>query len=181
MPAAAFSAVLRRLRHGGRPPNETSEAAVYRDQLAEIERDVAGGLIGASEAEAARVEISRRLLAAADNRRDVPITSSTTLRRFAAVVALVGIPIVAVAVYLPLGSPRLDDFLLAAPSRQPDATQPIDSLVTQVQAHLEKNPTDGRGWSVLAPVLLRLGRYNDAVRAYRNSITYDGDNAERRA
>ena len=53
--------------------------------------------------------------------------------------------------------------------------------MAQVEAHLEKNPTDGRGWNVLAPVLARLGRYDDAVRAYRNSITYNGDSAERRS
>ncbi|HEY3792133.1 MAG TPA: tetratricopeptide repeat protein, partial [Bradyrhizobium sp.] len=51
----------------------------------------------------------------------------------------------------------------------------------QVEAHLEKNPTDGRGWNVLAPVLVRLGRYDDAVRAFRNSITYSGDSSGRRA
>ncbi len=54
-------------------------------------------------------------------------------------------------------------------------------MVAQVEAHLEKNPTDGRGWTVLAPVLARLGRYDDAVRAYRNSITYNGESAERRS
>ena len=53
--------------------------------------------------------------------------------------------------------------------------------MAQVEAHLEKNPTDGRGWNVLAPVLVRIGRYDDAVRAYRNSITYNGDSAGRRA
>lgn len=53
--------------------------------------------------------------------------------------------------------------------------------MAQVEAHLEKNPTDGRGWNVLAPVLARLGRFDDAVRAYRNSISYSGDSAERRA
>ena len=87
----------------------------------------------------------------------------------------------AVALYLPLGSPRLGDFPLAQRTRAPDATQPLDNLVAQVEAHLEKNPTDGRGWNVLAPVLARLGRYDDAVRAFRNSITYNGDSAERRA
>jgi cytochrome c-type biogenesis protein CcmH len=70
---------------------------------------------------------------------------------------------------------------LAQRSRAPDATQPLDNLVAQVEAHLEKNPTDGRGWNVLAPVLARLGRHDDAVRAYRNSITYGGDSSERRA
>jgi cytochrome c-type biogenesis protein CcmH len=70
---------------------------------------------------------------------------------------------------------------LAERTRAPNVAQPLDNLVAQVEAHLEKNPTDGRGWSVLAPVLTRLGRYDDAVRAFRNSITYNGDSADRRA
>ena len=72
-------------------------------------------------------------------------------------------------------------FRLAQRSRAPGAAQPLDNLVAQVEAHLEKSPADGRGWSVLAPVLARLGRYDEAIRAYRNSITYNGDSAERRA
>ena len=59
--------------------------------------------------------------------------------------------------------------------------QPFENMVAQVEAHLEKNPTDGRGWNVLAPVLARLGRFDEAVRAYRNSITYNGDSSERRS
>src|ERR1700687_5376080 len=181
MTAAAIFAVLWPLGRRGQPQKDGSEAAVYKDQLTEIDRDVAAGLIGSSEAQAARVEISRRLLAAAANRRDPRIASSISLRRSAAIMALVGLPIVAVALYLPIGSPRLGDFPLAQRTRAPDVTQPLDNLVAQVEAHLEKNPTDGRGWSVLAPVLARLGRYDDAVRAYRNSISYNGDSAERRA
>jgi cytochrome c-type biogenesis protein CcmH len=181
MTAAAIFAVLWPLGRGGRPQHDASEAVVYKDQLSEIDRDVAAGLIGRPEAEAARVEISRRLLAAVDNQRDPPLASNIRLRRSAAVIALVGLPIVAVALYLPLGSPQLGDFPLAQRIRAPDATQPLDNLVAQVEQHLEKNPTDGRGWNVLAPVLARLGRYDDAVRAYRNSITYNGDSAEGRA
>jgi cytochrome c-type biogenesis protein CcmH len=182
MTAAAIFAVLWPLGRGRRPSkSDGSEATVYQDQLAEIDRDVAAGLIGSAEAEAARVEIGRRLLAAADHQRAPPFTSNTRLRRSAALIALVGLPIVAVGFYLPLGSPQLGDFPLAQRIRAPDVTQPLDNLVAQVEAHLEKNPTDGRGWSVLAPVLARLGRYDDAVRAYHNSITYNGDSAGRRA
>jgi cytochrome c-type biogenesis protein CcmH len=181
MTAAAIFAVLWPLGRSRRLHNDASEAVVYKDQLAEIDRDVAAGLIGSPEAKAARVEIGRRLLAAVDRPRDPPIAANTRLRRSAAVIALVGVPIVAVALYLPLGSPRLGDFPLAQRSRAPDVTQPLDNLVAQVEAHLEKNPADGRGWNVLAPVLARLGRFDDAVRAYRNSITYNGDSAERRA
>ena len=181
MTVAAIFAVLWPLSRRDRPQREGSEAAVYKDQLSEIDRDVATGLIGSSEAEAARVEISRRLLAARDSQDGPLIASSTRLRRSAAILALVGLPIVAVAIYLPLGSPRLGDFPLAQRARAPDVAQPFENLVAQVEAHLEKNPTDGRGWNVLAPVLARLGRHDEAVRAYRNSITYNGDSSERRS
>jgi cytochrome c-type biogenesis protein CcmH len=190
MTAAAIFAVLWPLGRG-RPRDDGSETNVsetdgsetnvYRDQLTEVDRDLALDLIGSSEAEAARVEISRRLLAAADNRRAPSAAPSLSLRRFAAILALVGLPILSLAVYLPLGSPRLRDFPLAQRTRAPDATQSLDNLVAQVEAHLEKNPTDGRGWNVLAPVLSRLGRYDEAARAYRNTITYHGDSADRRA
>jgi cytochrome c-type biogenesis protein CcmH len=181
MTAAAIFAVLWPLSRRDRAQGDASEATVYKDQLAEIERDVSAGLIGSPEAEAARVEIGRRLLAAADHERPPPTASNIRLRRSAALIALVGLPVLSVALYLPLGSPGLSDFPLAERVRAPAATQPLDNLVAQVEAHLEKNPTDGRGWNVLAPVLTRLGRYDDAVRAYRNSITYNGDSAERRA
>src|SRR5207247_378535 len=180
MTVAAIFAVLWPLSRGSSAP-AGSEGAVYRDQLAEIDRDVAAGLIGASEAEAARVEIGRRLLAAADGQRDLPARSNLGLRRASAIVALVGLPIAAVTFYLSFGSPRLGDFPLASRTRTAAVNQPLDNMVAQVEAHLEKNPTDGRGWNVLAPVLARLGRYDDAVRAYRNVINYAGDSAERRS
>jgi cytochrome c-type biogenesis protein CcmH len=180
MTVAAIFAVLWPLGRGASASAGGSEAVVYRDQLAEIDRDVAAGLIGVSEAEAARVEIGRRLLAA-DGERNLPARSNLGLRRASAIVALVGLPIAAVTFYLAFGSPRLGDFPLDSRTRTADVNQPLDNMVAQVEAHLEKNPADGRGWTVLAPVLARLGRYDDAVRAYRNAITYAGDSAERRS
>jgi len=180
MTAAAIFAVLLPLGLRGSKPSQGEETSVYKDQLAEIDRDLAAGLIVASEAEAARTEIGRRLLAAADPAANAPLQPNQTLRRVAAVVGLIGLPAVALLLYLPLGSPRMPDFPLAERSRAPDA-QPLDGLVAQVEQHLEKNPTDGRGWSVLAPVLLRIGRYDDAVRAFRNSLTYNGESADRHA
>jgi cytochrome c-type biogenesis protein CcmH len=181
MTVAAVFAVLWPLGRRYQPHADGSEASVYRDQLTEIDRDLAGGLIGAAEAEQARIEISRRLLAATNAETDAVVRPSTSLRRAAAIIALVGLPLGAVAFYLPLGSPQLGDFPLAARARAPDGKEPLVNLVAQVEAHLEKNPTDGRGWTVLAPVLARLGRNDDAVRAFRNAITYAGDSSERRA
>lgn len=181
MTAAAIFAVLWPLGRASRDQREGSEATVYKDQLTEIDHDVAAGLIGTSEAQAARVEISRRLLAADDAERHVPAARSPAFRRAVSVIALAGLPLIAAAFYLPLGSPRLPDFPLAERARNPTASEPLDNLVAQVEGHLEKNPTDGRGWSVLAPVLAKLGRFDDSVRAFRNSITYNGDSAARRA
>ncbi|MGY3551813.1 cytochrome c-type biogenesis protein CcmH [Bradyrhizobium sp. USDA 4472] len=183
MTVAAIFAVLWPLGRGGRPDTQGSEVTVYKDQLAEIERDLAAGLIARPEAEAARVEISRRLLAAAGSEAELVSTSSLKWRRAAAVLALIGLPLAAVGIYVPLGSPALGDFPLAQRERGAGSNmaQSLENLVEQVQQHLEKNPTDGRGWNVLAPVLERLGRFDEAVRAYRNSITYNGESAERRS
>ena len=188
MTVAAIFAVLWPLGRGARAQdqgsqNQGSEVVVYKDQLAEVERDLAAGLIAAPEAEAARVEISRRLLAAAGSEPASEPKSSLKWRRAAAVVALVGLPLVAIGIYMPLGSPLLRDVPLAQRERAGGSgmAQSLENLVVQVEQHLEKNPTDGRGWNVLAPVLERLGRFDDAVRAYRNSITYNGESAERRS
>src|SRR6516165_6072919 len=66
MTAAAAFAVLWPLVRGVTGWASGSDLAVYQDQLAEIERDRAADRIEEREAEAARVEVSRRLLAAAD-------------------------------------------------------------------------------------------------------------------
>ncbi|MDE2377678.1 c-type cytochrome biogenesis protein CcmI [Bradyrhizobium sp.] len=183
MTVAAIFAVLWPLGRAGSAarPRQGSEAVVYKDQLAEIERDLAAGLIAAPEAEAARVEIGRRLLAAAGNEAAPADRSSLNWRRAAAVLALVGLPLAAIGLYVPLGSPGMPDAPLALRSRAPDMAQSLENMVAQVEQHLERNPTDGRGWTVLAPVLQRLGRYDDAVRAYRNALAYGGETAERRS
>jgi len=180
MTAAAAFAVLwplgraPRLRSGG-------ESAIYKDQLAEVERDRSAGLISAGDAEAAEIEISRRLLAAARSERSAPVAAHLKVRRAVAAFALVGLPLVAAALYLTFGAPSLASLPLAERAPVPPAQASLETLVAQVEAHLEKNPKDGRGWEVLAPVLLKLGRTDDAVRALRNSLTFNGETAVRRA
>ncbi len=181
MTVAAVLAVLWPLGRGPSAARGGSETLVYRDQLTEVVRDAQAGLIGASEAEAARVEIGRRLLAASASEQGETHVVNRSFRRAVSLIALIGLPLVAAGFYLQLGSPMLGDFPLAERTRSVAATDSLDKLVAQVEAMLEKNPTDGRGWSVLAPVLMRLGRFDEAVRAYRNSISYNGDTAARRS
>ncbi|TAK49759.1 MAG: c-type cytochrome biogenesis protein CcmI [Xanthobacteraceae bacterium] len=181
MTVAAVFAVLWPLGRAPGAPREGSETAIYKDQLGEIERDLAAGLIGAGEAEAARTEVSRRLLAAADASPVAAAAPQRGLRRAVAVAALIGLPFVSGALYLKLGTPGLPAFPLAERAQAPAATESLDRLVMQVEARLEKNPNDGRGWEVLAPVLMRLGRYPDAIKALRNSIATNGPTATRHA
>jgi cytochrome c-type biogenesis protein CcmH len=57
----------------------------------------------------------------------------------------------------------------------------IALLISQAEAHLERNPNDARGYEVLAPVYLRLGRFSDAVNARRKLIALSGESAERQS
>jgi cytochrome c-type biogenesis protein CcmH len=183
MTLAASVAVLWPLIWSFAPQVGGNEAAVYKDQLAEIDRDVATGLIEVSEVEATRVEIGRRLLAAADGGSDLFSQADFSRRRVSVFVAtvLVAMPLAAAALYSSLGSPWLGDFPMASRFRAVDATQARDILSAQVKEYLAGNPTDGTGWTMLAPELVRLGRYGEAIRAYRTSIDVSGDSAERRS
>src|SRR6185437_476467 len=109
MTAAAAFAVLWPLARS-KPVRQGGDVAVYRDQLDEIRRDRATGLIGEAEAEAARVEVSRRLIAAADaDAAERPAGNKSALvhRRMTAIAGLVLMPAGALALYFTLGSPDL--------------------------------------------------------------------------
>jgi cytochrome c-type biogenesis protein CcmH len=182
MTAAAIFAVLWPLSRSGHT-RSGSDAAVYRDQLDEIERDRASGLIGEAEADAARVEVSRRLIAAGGG-APVPALADPAAglwrRRAAALAALIFVPFAAGTIYLMHGSPQLPGEPLAS-RIDAKADQSILAMIAQVERHLETSPKDARGWEVLAPIYLRLGRFDDAVKARRHAIEYGGDTAQREA
>ena len=185
MTAAAIFAVIWPLAQNGKAARSGSDVAVYRDQLDEVERDLAAGSIGKTEAEAARVEISRRLLAAADAAKAVPaLTPAATAwyRRTGVIVAVLLLPLGAGGLYLRIGSPGLASETLAAQGgAQPNRQAGIENLVAKVEEHLQNNPKDGRGWEVLAPVYMQLGRYPDSVDAWRKALQFLGESADREA
>ena len=162
-----------------------SDVVVYRDQLDEVERDRALGLLGQTEAEAARVEISRRLLAAVDaaepDRSNQGRRSGKAPRHAAAIVSLVVLPVIAGGLYFELGSPELAYSPAMAENVVAPAQASIETLIEQAEAHLQSDPEDGRGWEVLAPVYMRLDRYSDAVVAWRKALVLLGETAERDA
>src|ERR1700730_2396148 len=111
MTALAMFAVLWPLALSNGMPRSGSDLAVYRDQLEEIQRDRAAGRIGDVEAEAAKVEVSRRLIGAAYGQGAThgPFAAATATwhRRLVAVIALVILPLGAGGLYLEVGSPAL--------------------------------------------------------------------------
>jgi cytochrome c-type biogenesis protein CcmH len=160
-----------------------SDVAVYRDQLAEIDRDRATGLIAEAEADAAKVEVSRRLIAAADTAEAEKSSGapSSWRRRATAVAALLLVPIGAGLLYWQLGSPQLPGEPLSSRIAALRSDRSIEGMIAQIEKHLAEQPNDVRGYAVLAPVYLRLGRFDDAVAARRKILAISGENAEREA
>ncbi|MBL8908137.1 MAG: c-type cytochrome biogenesis protein CcmI [Rhizobiales bacterium] len=152
------------------------DAAIYRDQLAELERDAARGIIGPAEAEAARNEVSRRILGTLGGEASADAGAPRTVRP--ALWAALLVPFVAVPIYLWAGSPRLPDLPLQARLDNAVEANDLDALVARVEAHLAKNPGDVAGWQVLAPVYRRMERFGDAANAYARILSLGSPTAE---
>jgi cytochrome c-type biogenesis protein CcmH len=158
-------------------PGRAGEVAVYRDQLAELERDREQGLISGEEAEHAKAEIARRLLAAAGEADKDTSTSARSGMSFTAIVVTLLVPAIGLSVYLSLGRPDLPDQPLAARLENPGNNMAL--LVAKAERHLAQNPNDGSGWDLLAPIYFRAMRLEDAEMAYRNAIRLLGTSAQR--
>ncbi|PWJ92842.1 cytochrome c-type biogenesis protein CcmH [Mesorhizobium loti] len=156
---------------------------VYRDQLSELDRDAARGLIQPADAAEARAEIARRILRL-DNAGTAgggSVGRASVAARLVATAAVLAVPLVSWGLYVKLGSPDLPSQPLSERLAKNPADSSVDELVARAEAHLAANPADGRGWDVLAPVYLRMQRFSDAAAAYRNAIRLDGDSAVRQA
>ena len=179
---AASLAVLRPLAGGQlRVGAGSSEIAVYRDQLAELDRDLERGLIDKAEAEQARAEIGRRLLRADAARKEAGKPRSGAALKVISAAAVLAVPLVSWSLYGVLGSPDLPSQPLAERLAKNPADSSVDELIARAESHLATNPSDGRGWDVLAPIYLRMQRFNDAATAYRNAIRLEGGTAARHA
>lgn len=152
---------------------------VYRDQLSELDRDAARGLIQPAEAEQARAEIARRILKAdkAASAAAGASASENKAMRAVGMAAVLAVPLVSWGIYAATGSPGLPAQPLSARLAKNPADSSVDELLARAEAHLMANPEDGRGWSVLAPIYARLGRYQEATTAYRNAIRLNGATA----
>jgi cytochrome c-type biogenesis protein CcmH len=165
------------------------DLAVYRDQLTELARDQERGLVSAEEAATARLEIERRMLAAAPARGAgaAPVSAASRAARISLLLAAILGPAGAVALYLDRGSPNMPDAPFAARGHGPgdqatgvDVAQ-IEGMVKQLAAKMKANPDDPKGWSMLARSYMVLGKYDDAAAAFAEITRLDAANAEAHA
>jgi cytochrome c-type biogenesis protein CcmH len=184
MTVAALAAIAWPFLSNRRSEPLDSDLEVYRAQLEELQRDREAGLISAEDAEAARIEVSRRLLGVARRGKTASpqpgASGALVARRAALAFAVLLVPLISAAMYLRLGSPDLRSGPEATrTANSSPESQTIEQMIARVEAHLQKNPNDGRGWEVLAPVYAKVGRYDDSVRAWGAAIDRLGETAER--
>ena len=129
------------------------ELAIYRDQLAEIERERAGGSLSESEAAAARLEIERRILAA-DSAAKTTTAPPDALHRLLPPVLALAIPLLALGLYLKVGHPGLPAAPFVAGAK-PSTEQPMDvaQLVAQARARVAAEPNNADAQSALGVAL----------------------------
>lgn len=137
-------------------------AGIYRDQLRELDRDLAAGTIVSADHRQAQAELQRRLL---DDTAlaDMPATRTVNPHRTAMLLTF-AVPLLATALYAWLGTPAALQ-ASAAPPKQFSSTE-IDQMLSTLAARLEKNPDDAKGWTVLARSYRALGRLEDARNAF---------------
>ena len=178
---AALGAVWPLIRGARRGASVPADAAFYKAQLSEIERDVARGFLPADEAAGARVEAARRLIAASAATADGAVADAPGRRRGWAIAIVVAAPVVALALYADLGRPDLSDSPLAQRKVNARGMSGVEAALAHVEQQLAANPDNGPGWSLVAPVYMKLGRFDDAAAAYRQALRLNGENAAVRA
>ncbi len=159
-----------------RKPQAMSRAAydltVYKDQLAEIEREVERGTLTADQADAARTEIQRRILALGDVGQGGKPTRGAVLAASVAVLAVV--PLVGFGTYTMLGQPHLPDQPYSARAGMiadmQDQAALIQNMVASLSARLEKEPNDGKGWAMLGRSLRVMGEMEKSTDAYKKAV-----------
>jgi cytochrome c-type biogenesis protein CcmH len=152
----------------------------YRARLAGIETDVALGKLGETEAAASRAEEGRKLLAAS-RRQENSSSAGGNSGRNAILVAALATPVIAAFFYLVEGQPQMQDMALATRADRDLSQQSIEQLLERAEARLASEPGDLRGWIVVAPVYLRLGRVQEAINAYHNAVRLSPPDAELKA
>ena len=172
MAFCALLPILAPLLRGGRPvaSRGSFDQAVYRDQLRELDRDISRGLLTPADADAARLEIQRRLLAADKLPAAPPRLSRSPVL---AVIVFLVIGVGSVSSYLWLGNPELPDDPISARTAelaQDNGPSSLQQATETLAAKLKQNPSDAAGWLLYGRSLAMLNQWDQAEAAYRHAM-----------
>lgn len=204
--AAAALLVLALMRaRSGAGPAAAYDLRVYRDQLREVDRDLARGVIGEADAERTRAEVSRRILAAdaadaAARKGQGPSGPPQAATLVTAVALSVLVIAGSVLIYRGLGAPGYGDLGLrhrlevaevarenrpdqdAAEARMP-ALPPralddgYKALLDRLRSTVASRPEDARGHDLLAQHEANSGDFPAAYAAKARVIEIRGEDA----
>lgn len=156
--------LLRRRVQAQKEERRAANLAIFRDQLAELEREQAEGSLSAEDFAQARSELQRRLLEEVEE-QGAAQAEDTKPGRKTAVALVVLVPALAIAGYLTLGNPKALN-PMATKSASSITPQQVEEMVAKLAVKMEANPDDPQGWIMLARSYKMLGRIDDAVAAY---------------
>lgn len=145
---------------------------ILKDQLSEIDTDQERNLISVTEADAARVEIKRRILAAG---RLATRESSRASGRSTIFASAIATPLVAFALYSQIGSPQIASQPLASRGAETEEAANLAELTQKLKARLQADESGGpsEGWRLLGQTYMRMGRYDAAVDAFEHVAVRD--------
>ena len=178
--AALFYAAAGRAVNAMSAGADAPVLAHFRLQLREIESDTALGRLGSEEALAAKGELAREVMRLESETAGKKPVENAPLRAIV-LAAVAATALLAFGVYALLGKPDLPAAPLATRTDIPPAEMTLDAAIGRIEAQLQKNPGDVRGWTVIAPAYMELGRFADAAAALRRVIALDGPTADREA
>lgn len=148
-------------------------AAIYRDELAELKRDLAEGALSQQDYDEALAELQRRLLE--DAQDDGTAVSQVSGSRYLKPTLALAMPLAAAALYFFLGAPAALE-----PSARPHrfSAAEIEQMVQALADRLAKEPDNVQGWAMLARSYKVLGRHDAAAEAYARIEAQIADNAD---
>lgn len=155
--------------------------SIYKNQLQELEDDLANGDISREYYDTSREEIERRLLEDTAIAERGAADHNPLLNKTVAAVTGLAVPTLAVVMYLNLGNlEAMDPQRVAQPAASPHGDETnmaaqIEMMVGRLAQRLQENPQDIEGWVMLGRSMSVLGRYDEAVMAYENAIQFAGE------
>lgn len=166
---------LLRRRADGEASRLEYDLQVFRDQLAEVAKDVEAGLVPADQAEATQLEIKRRMLRASGQAETAVSRGFSPASKVVAGLVAVVVPLGSFALYSLLGAPQMRDMPYTAVQASrlgvdPQGAAQIQAMVDKLAKRLDDNPNDADGWAMLGRSYKSLGRFDDAIDALRRSM-----------